>query len=105
MKVVLDSNVLFRILISQGNILELLFDNNLKIYAPIKLKKEFFKNKEEIMMKSKLLEEDFEELSLLLFKRINFVQEIEYFPSIAEAKELLKELRKEIGKEIRITFK
>lgn len=96
MEVVLDSNVLFRILISQGNILDLIFDNRLKIYAPLKLKKEFFKNKEEITKKSKLSEEDFEELSSLLFKRINFVQETEYSSFITEAKGLLKEHEKDI---------
>ena len=96
MEVVLDSNVLFRMLISQGDILELIFDNSLKIYAPLKLKKELLNNKEEIMTKSKLSKENFEYLALILFKRINFIDEIEYSPFIAEAKDLLKEHEKDI---------
>ena len=96
MDVVLDSNILFRILISQGNILELVFDNQLKIYAPNKLKIEFLKNKDEIIEKSKLSKKDFEDLASLIFQRINFIDEIEYSPYLIEAKNLLKEHEKDI---------
>src|SRR3989344_47203 len=96
MDVVLDSNILFRILISQGNILGLVFDNQLKIYAPNKLKIEFLKNKDEIIEKSKLSKKDFEDLASLIFQRIKFIDEIEYSHHLIEAKNLLKEHEKDI---------
>src|SRR3989344_4560769 len=96
MEAVLDSNILFRILISQGNILDLVFDNRLKIYAPFKLKDEFLNNKKEILSKSNLSEKEFGELNSLIFKKINFVQEIEYLSFISKASELLKEHEKDI---------
>jgi len=89
MKVALDANVLFRILISQGKILELIFDDNLHLLAPLKLKQEFLKNKEEIMSKSKLSKDEFNILSSLIFKRIEFVPLNKYKKSLAETKELL----------------
>ena len=89
MEVVLDANILFRILISQGKILELVFDDNLHLFSPLKLKQEFLKNKEEIMSKSKLSEDEFNILSSLIFKRIEFVPLNKYKKSLVEAKELL----------------
>ena len=72
MEVVIDSNVLFRTLISQGDITELIFNDALKIFAPEKLKEEFLNNKEEILEKSGLSNEEFNELFSLLFERITF---------------------------------
>jgi len=45
MDVILDSNVLFRTLISQGEILRIIFNTLLKISAPMKLQEEFLHNK------------------------------------------------------------
>ena len=89
MEVVLDANVLFRILISQGEILELIFDDNLHLFSPLKLKQEFLKNKEEIMSKSKLSEDEFNILCSLIFDKITFVPLEKYKKSLTEAKELL----------------
>ena len=63
MEVVIDSNVLFRTLISKGNIVDVLFDENLIVYAPEKLMQEFLKHKSEIFEKSKLSNSEIEELS------------------------------------------
>ena len=91
MEVVLDANVLFRTLISSGEIVQLFFDNNLKIIAPEVLKEEFLRNKEEILAKSKLSEDDLKELLSLLFPRINFAPLEEYQQFLPEAKRLLGE--------------
>ncbi len=96
MKVILDSNVLFRTLISGGDILDIIFNNNLKMYAPLKLKEEFLNNKEEILSKSRLSEKEFEELYSLIFERISFIEEKEYSSHITKAKELLNEHEKDI---------
>jgi len=95
MDVVIDSNVLFRILISKGEILKLVFNNKLKIFAPQKLKEEFIRHKDEILSKSKLSKEKFDNFSLLIFKRINSVPLEEYEFLIPKAKQLLDEHTKD----------
>ena len=89
MEVVIDSNLLFRTLISHGKIVTLFFDPKLELFAPKKLREEFIKNKEDILSKSKLSEEDFNELSSLLFEEITFVPLNEYKKLLPKAKSLL----------------
>mgnify|MGYP001604123723 FL=1 len=86
---IIDSNVLFRIIISGGKILKLLFDNKLRIFAPLKLKEELIKHKDEILLKSKLSENKFNAFSAFVLKRIIFVPLEEYSPLIPKARELL----------------
>lgn len=95
MEVVIDSNVLFRTLISRGNILDLIYDNSLKILAPLKLKEEFINNKEEILSKSGLSDSDFNIISELLLSRITFISLEEYNPFLQKAKELLNKHEKD----------
>ena len=95
MEVVLDSNVLFRMLISQGNIIDLVFNTNLKIYAPQILWDEFCNNKKEILSKSNLSKIDFQTLSSLLFDRIIFVRLEEYKNYLPKAKKLLERHEKD----------
>lgn len=96
MKVVLDSNVLFRTLISRGEVIKLFFNKNLELFAPERLKEEFLNNKREMIYKSKLSDSEFNELALLIFDVIKFVPLIKYEESISKAKELLKEHIKDV---------
>jgi predicted nucleic acid-binding protein len=93
--VVLDSNVLFRILISQGDIIDLLFHQKLTIYAPKRLQEEFLSNRQEILSKSRLSQQEFDKLSSVLFSRIIFVPLEEYTQFLPEAKRLLKSHEKD----------
>ncbi len=95
MEVVLDSNILFRTLISGGEIAKLFFNANLKIFAPEKLREEFLNNKGEISKKSKLSEEAFEKAVSVLFKTIKFVPKQKYSSFIPKAKQLLGEHEKD----------
>lgn len=95
MEIVIDSNVLFRILISQGNIIELMFNTRLKIYAPQKLGEDFLNNEKEILAKSRLSKTDFQVLNSLLFERITFVRLEEYKKFIPKAKRLLRDHEKD----------
>lgn len=95
MEVVIDSNILFRILISQGDILKLINDENLILFAPLKLKKEFLKNREEILSKSELSEEDFDKLYSFISERIDFVETEKYKDYLPKAKELLQKHEKD----------
>ena len=89
MEVVLDSNVLFRTLISHGNITALMFDSRLNLFAPEKLGEEFAKNKRDILSKSRLSESEFNELAVLLFDEIVFVPLSKYKKFLPKAKSLL----------------
>ena len=73
LQAVIDSNIFFRTLIARGDILKLLFNTILKIFAPSKLKEEFSNNKEGVLSKSKLSEDKFDKLSSLILKRITFI--------------------------------
>jgi predicted nucleic acid-binding protein len=95
LEVVLDSNVLFRMLISRGDIIDLVFSTNLKIYAPQRLWVEFINNKKEILSRSNLSERDFQVLSSLLLDRIILVKIEEYKDYIPKARRLLKEHEKD----------
>ena len=91
MEVVIDSNVLFRTLISSGDIADIIFDPSLSLLSPERLKEEFVTHRSEILGKTRLSEKEFNELVKDLFKRIKFVPWEEYKQLIPRAKELLKE--------------
>lgn len=95
LQVVIDSNIFFRTLISRGDILKLLFNTKLKIFAPSKLKEEFTNNKEEILSKSKLSKDKFDKLSSLILKRITFISLEEYKSFIPKARQLLGQHKKD----------
>ena len=89
MEIILDSNVLFRTLISGGDILELFFKINLTIFAPEKLKEEFEMHEAELLRKSEMSEIEFEELANLIFGRINLVPRANFSSFLVPAKALL----------------
>ena len=89
MEVVIDANVLFRTLISSGEIVKVLFNPELKIFAPEVLGNEFLNNKNEILSKSKLSEIEFDALASLLLERIIFVPFDEYKEFLPKARSLL----------------
>jgi predicted nucleic acid-binding protein len=95
MDVVLDANVLFRTLISHGNILEIMFNPNLQLFAPQKLREEFLAHKKEIIQKSHLSQTTFHLLCSQIFKKIIFVDVEEYKRYLPKAKNVLRSHRKD----------
>jgi predicted nucleic acid-binding protein len=95
MEVVIDSNVLFRTLISGGEIIYLFFNRTLKIFAPKKLKEELIKNKIEILEKSKFSSKEFDELISTISKIIEFVSRKKYESFLPKARKLLAKHRKD----------
>jgi len=95
LEVVFDANVFFRSLISGGEILKLLFNNKLRLFAPLKLREEFINNKDKILSKSKLSNIEFNRLAFLLFKKITFVPLDKYKSFIPRAKRLLDKHEKD----------
>jgi len=89
-EVILDSNVLFKMLISRGNIFEVFFHPDLRIIAPERLLIELERNYAEIARKSKLSETELEEAKSDLLLKINFVNNYNYRNLFTAAGELLK---------------
>ena len=95
MDVVIDANVVFRILISQGNILDVFFNPNITLFAPERLREEFLRHKAEFILKSKLEEKEFEMASSIMLDRIVFVPLVEYKKYLPKAKALLQDHNKD----------
>ena len=67
MNVVIDSNILFRIIISKGEILPVFFNQNFEIFTPLKHRDEFLAHKDELITKSGLSAIEFQEFIEILF--------------------------------------
>ena len=89
MEIGIDANVLFRTLISSGEIVKILFNPKLKVFAPEMLKNEFLNNKYEILSKSRFSEIEFNIMASLLLGKIIFVSLDEYRGFIPQARLLL----------------
>ena len=90
MKAVIDANVFFRILISEGDIIDVVFNPSLYLFAPERLKEEFLRHKEDIITKATFSKSEFEVVASILFSRVKFVPINEYQNQFPYAKELLK---------------
>ncbi len=89
MEVVIDSNVFFRTLISGGDIVNLFFDMRLKLFAPERLREEFLKNKGDILAKTRLSENEFQEMASILLGIIAFIPIEGYKQCLPKAKQIL----------------
>ena len=96
MDIVIDANVLFRILISQGDIIDIFTNSNLVLYAPERLQREFMNHASEIREKSSLSHKGYEELTQFLFRHIHAVALEEYQSFLPKAKKILGEHEKDI---------
>jgi len=88
MDLVVDANILFAALIKKGVTSNLLFSNELHLYAPEFLLNEFEKYRDLIVEKTERPDDEFEELLAIYLRRINFVPIEEIKPYIAEANKI-----------------
>lgn len=88
MDLVVDANILFAILIKEGNTEELLFEEDLHIYAPEFIFEEFDKYKDLILEKTERSAEDFDKLMTLLKKKIKTIPNEETDSFVTEAKKI-----------------
>ena len=86
MDLVIDANILFSILIKEGKTKELLFEEDLHIFAPEFIFEEFEKYSSLIMEKTKRSKEELSKLMEILKKHIKIIpnEETEKFISEAE---------------------
>lgn len=89
MDVILDANVLFRTLISSGDIIDVMFHQSLQLYAPDLLRIEFLNHQHEIIKKSHLSKENLTFLTDEIFKEITFIKREFYSNHIKKASQIL----------------
>jgi len=92
MDLVLDANILFSILIRKGKNEDLLFHEDLHIFAPEFLFEEFSKYKDLILKKTNKNEEEFEKLVTILKKKIKIVSNEEIDEYLNQAKRICPDL-------------
>ncbi len=85
MQIVIDANIIISILIKPGKPIEVVFNDNLKIFAPELLLKELENNKPTILEKSLLNKEDIDNLFEILKQRIKFIPEKDFISYREEA--------------------
>ena len=89
MDLIIDANVFISAIISfEGKTRDLLFKDDINLFAPEFLLKEFEKYREYIIKKSKLLEEDFNLALDLISSRIRFIPFSEFKRFITETKKI-----------------
>jgi predicted nucleic acid-binding protein len=86
MDLVIDANVLFSVLIKKGKTEELLFEEDLHVFAPEFIFEEFEKYKDLILEKTERTKEELDELMTIIKKKIKTIPNEETEKFIPEAK-------------------
>lgn len=90
MLIIIDANVLCSALLAKGRTADLLFSPRLDPIAPELLLTELERHKSELLKKSKLSEQDFNELIALFKKRVRIIPVEEFEECLLKANQLLK---------------
>lgn len=88
MQIIIDSNIIMAMLISPGKPIDLFFDSKLSIYAPQLLFEELKNHKDEILEKSRLNDEEFEWLYVILKYNITLIPEEDFLGYREKAEEI-----------------
>ncbi|MBU4445828.1 nucleotide-binding protein, partial [bacterium] len=92
MKLVLDSNIIFSALIKKSTTRNIILSDVFELHAPEYIFNEITKHKELLLKKSKMNEEEFDALLLLLQKHIRLVPKEKYNENMALAVDILKDI-------------
>lgn len=88
MDLVIDANILFAALIKEGKTTEIMFSDELRLYAPEYVFTEFKKYENEILGKTSRTREEFEKLVQVLERRIKIIPAKEIEPFLDQAKQI-----------------
>jgi predicted nucleic acid-binding protein len=88
MQVITDANIIMAMLVRPGKPIDLFFNSRLSLFAPQLLFEELKSNKEEIMEKSRLNEDEFEWLYVILKHNIKIIPEEEFLKYREKADEI-----------------
>ncbi len=92
MKFVLDSNIIFSALIKKSTTRDIILSDVFELHAPEYIFSEITKHKDLMLRKSKMNEEEFDALLLLLQKHIRLVPKAKYNEKMALAEDILKDI-------------
>jgi len=93
MELIIDANILMSALVlTNGFTYDLIFREDLKLFAPEYLLEEFEEHKDEIVEKSGLTEEELDLFLSLISARINFIEKQEFEGFIKKAEEVTPDL-------------
>ena len=88
MDLVIDANILFAALIKEGKTAELLFLDDLHLFAPEFLLEEFAKHRKTILKKTHRTDREFDKILDVLSARINFIPKEEIMPLMQRGEEI-----------------
>ncbi len=88
MKLVIDANIIFAMLIRPGKPTDLFFNDELKLFAPELLFQEINNNKNLIIKKSELNKEEIDQFITLIRKRVQVISEEEFVRCRSQAEKI-----------------
>jgi len=88
MKLVIDANILFSILIKKSKTEDLLYEDIFELYAPQFLFEEFEKYEELILSKTQRTHDDFQQVLIFLKKKISIVPYKTLFSFLDDARKI-----------------
>ena len=86
MKLVVDANVLFAVVIKQGKTTELIFSDNFELFAPEFIFEELEKHRDMLVAKSRRTSEEFDTFISIMAGRIKIVSADEFSSFMNKAK-------------------
>ncbi len=92
MNIIIDSNILFSALIRDSTIRKLILDCDEVFLFPEYIFEELEEHKEELLRKSKMFEEEFNDLLQLILKKVKVIPNIVLIPYREEAVEIIKDI-------------
>jgi predicted nucleic acid-binding protein len=88
MDVVVDANIVISALIKRSYTLELMFNDNLRLFSPEFLIEEILEHRDEILLKSGLEENDFDKYIEVLLRIIHLIDTSRLLPYINDARRI-----------------
>ena len=88
MDLIIDANILFAALIKDSTSIDLIFSDNIRLFAPEFLLLEFKKHKKEILKKTKRTEKEFNEIFTILENLITIIPKEDFKEFMERAKEI-----------------
>ena len=85
MDLIIDANILFSSLIKEGITINIILNQNIRLFAPDFLFNEFLKYKEEILKKTNRDKKEFDEIFIILENLINIIPKEEFIEYLKEA--------------------
>lgn len=93
MRIIIDANIIISMLIKPGKPIEIIFRDDLEIFAPKLLLTELENNKEEIISKSRLSKEEIEDFSKIVLQRIKIISENDFIKFRAKAEKICPHMK------------